>query len=230
VNVPNRKIREIIGFVRKELANQGGKLYLIQQRNFADCDEPAYFDVSNSTPIIKVAVKGRDSFDYLTLVLHEYSHFLQWKEDSVVWNDTFLGIQDVYNIADLWIRREMELTPRTKKRIFEALANLEYDAELRTLSYIEKFGLGEYGDVPKYIREANAYILSYRMSMYARKWFSQCWKRRLVEDMPNKLVNKIYYEPAAAFYQYYPDEFLDTPVDDSVKFWQKVPFVPEVLK
>jgi hypothetical protein len=198
--IPTRIVNEILALIRSDMAPFGGYLHLDRKNHdLPDCDEPGYFTCEGDKPVISVAIGSRLNTEWLPMVLHEYSHFQQWKEDSLVWRNCFIGTVDVSDIANLWIDGIIDLPGNTSLKIFGSLAKLEYEAEKNTIKLMRRFDLQMYVDITRYIMEANVYISSYFWARYYRIWFPQLWKdEKLVDLMPVDLID--YVTPEASKY------------------------------
>lgn len=103
-------------------------------------------------------------------LLHELSHAEQSNENCLAWCRCFVMGSDALEIADQWINGEKELSIGERFDVFNALYEVERDAERRTLCHMYKFSGTLYVDTSKYTRHAWAYINGYMYSYMIRQW------------------------------------------------------------
>ena len=148
--------------VDKELKKYGISLVLSVSNVFIDTSRVGgYFDDYNKQLVVY--------FDecFLDVLVHEFCHFKQWKEDCKVWRE--LG--DSLDLMWKWLRHEIELDKQTLNFIFEAVSNLEKDCERRAVKLIKKYDLEI--DLEKYIRSANTYLHFYDYVKEHRVWMKE---------------------------------------------------------
>lgn len=111
----------------------------------------------------KVLVCAKNSPNWLETLVHEFCHYLQWKENCPAWVN---GIDSV-ELIDRWIGGEE----------FEDIdyhigmvRDLELDNEKRSAELIKKWGLDSEIDLDSYIKKANAYVLFYNWLGKTRRW------------------------------------------------------------
>ena len=97
---------------------------------------------------------------WLAVLAHEYGHFEQMLEEHPDWGASAYVFME-------WIRHEVELSADQVLDLTRSLQRLERDAEVRALSYIKEFNLG---DVNDYTRRANRYVLSFELARRHRVW------------------------------------------------------------
>jgi hypothetical protein len=115
---------------------------------------------------------GKPTHQWVTVLAHEYCHFLQWKESAKVWkdveftigNDTF----DSSTVIDEWLGGK-EFSKEVLDKAFNAIMKLELDCERRTVALLKK--LKAPINIKEYIQKANSYILFYRECRRTRKWY-----------------------------------------------------------
>jgi len=122
-----------------------------------------YFD--ETVPDFVCAV-GKPQKLWLPVFVHEYCHFLQWKEGCKVWNkfDRTRHMEDY----DDWIQRKKDLPDDVVRRLTRVSQELELDCEKRAVAIIEEFGLPL--DIEDWIKGANAYLLFYEVVRRERAW------------------------------------------------------------
>ena len=133
-----------------------------------------YFDDAT-----KVLVCSMNKPDALDILVHEFSHFTQWKDQCKAW--TNLG--DSIDYMHSWL--EGEEVDNIEQHIMTA-RDLELDNEKRAVKLIKKFGLSI--NIDAYIKRANAYVLFYNHMLTVRRWCKPTnmpyENKRVVEVMP----------------------------------------------
>jgi hypothetical protein len=139
-----------------------------------------FFDDETSPPRIHVASPDHHAEDIWSLTaLHEYCHFLQWKEGSPLMDAINENmriktkgqptiIDNPSNLFDLWIDLKVSLTTKEVDRCLKAVINLEADCESRVLKLLRTNRLHDVAEA--YIAQANAYILSFYATAATRSW------------------------------------------------------------
>ncbi len=126
--------------------------------------------VDEPHPHILMATKGHSKKEQVSVLLHEYAHFCQWR-------DGFSKYLDGICWADLlwhdWLENHVELNKREIGMVRNILLSVEYDAEKR--SYAMGLELGVEGfDARYHLQEAQSYMASIKWSFAKRK----DWKKR----------------------------------------------------
>jgi hypothetical protein len=92
--------------------------------------------------------------------IHEYCHFLQWKENKNCIN------QELYEVLFNWINGN-EYDSDLLNKSFYHIIEIERDCELKSINLISKYNLNV--DVKQYIKQANSYLFSYYLNKKYRK-------------------------------------------------------------
>ncbi|CAB4143552.1 hypothetical protein UFOVP449_217 [uncultured Caudovirales phage] len=136
-----------------------------------------YFDTSAERPVLVVSI-GRP--EWIEILVHEYCHLTQWKEQPEFWNNAIVGITKL----DEWIAGE---DVENIEHYLGLVRDLELDNEKRSVELIRKWGLDI--DVEQYIRKANAYIQFYNYMGKTRRWSNPqnapYSNQNVVNAMPN---------------------------------------------
>lgn len=147
------------------------------------------FHVNDKGPIICVA-NGRVPYNkQLETLLHEYGHYLQWKDGFMSALD---GVVDSYGLTEEWITGKIELTDREKNICRRAVLTMEYDAEKRAYAqgcYWEP----EHWDGDFYLKGAAAYMDAIKWEFYSRTFTTSAPKRKTYEA--KVLTLEELYEP-----------------------------------
>jgi hypothetical protein len=142
------------------------------------CSGLFYMD-SNDNPIIKVAKGSISEEEWFGILIHEYCHFIQWSEDSKVWNK-FCDTDVTYS--------EIILKPAKYKKELLLLMNLELDCEKRTYKIIKNNQLFDYKD---YAQNANAILYKYSFLYNFNKWPENNRKsKKILKFCKTTLLNK----------------------------------------
>ena len=121
-------------------------------------------------PHIKIATKGRSKREVVSVLLHEFAHFCQWRDGFSKYLD---GICWPHNLLEEWLNGDVELTNREIGMTRATMLSGEYDAELR--SYRLGMELGVKNFSPAYhLREAQSYMAAIKWAFENRK----DWKKR----------------------------------------------------
>lgn len=122
--------------------------------------------------------------------LHEYCHYLQWKENRELWDKSLL----TYDILFEWIDKpELTYTDEQINQSLNDIIELEHDCEGRALRLLKHNPI-EGVDVDKYIRAVNAYLLHYHVNRSLRKRpKNPIYSKNVLAHMPNTFFSLPYY-------------------------------------
>jgi len=152
---------ELVQFIRGE----GCRVYVYKNKESIYGGNRGTFFHNEHGPIISVVTKNVDLPRRVETLLHEFGHFLQWREGFMQYLD---GICDSYNLAEQWISKQIELSPMEISVVRNSILAMEYDAERRGYQQgceLEPDGFN--GDF--YIRGAASYMDSIKWEMLRRK-------------------------------------------------------------
>jgi len=121
-------------------------------------DISGFFDQRSMT--LGVAIKDENWFPVL---IHEYCHFLQWKQGK--WSSD-KEIEEFTKRTE-WVYKKTELSDEDVLRITRAIQACELDAEKNVVEMCIHHSVGI--DIKDYIRESNAYVLTYEYERIFRK-------------------------------------------------------------
>lgn len=172
--------------VVRELLNNGFSVLL---HNKEDLDGyGGWFGAEEGEKEFVVAMKHHMSFEIL---IHEYCHYLQWKNDRKLWDKSML----TYDILFDWLSVDLlNSIPEMKQRVFSDeeldqslhdILEIEHDCEKRVLKLVKNNPIENF-DTDKYIRAINAYLWSYHINRELRKRPKKpIYSERVLEHMPN---------------------------------------------
>jgi hypothetical protein len=123
-----------------------------------------FFDDGSDPKIRKATLafaQGRP--DYLELLVHEYCHMTQWKEQIPLWEPSTKGM----TIMDEWLSG-VDYPEDVIEEAISISRDLELDNERRSVEMMKKWDLPI--DTVLYTKKCNAYILFYNWIKISRKW------------------------------------------------------------
>jgi len=145
------KKTRLYGIIKKDLNAYDGKI-LLYKGEYCGGSDRCYgmFDFNfKDNPVLKVATGNKSNEEWFGILIHEYCHFLQWKENSKIWNDfeeSNFSIDDIIK------------SPKKYKKEILLLIHLEADCEKRAVSLIKQYNLFDHKE---YIQQANAVLYKY---------------------------------------------------------------------
>lgn len=145
------KKTSLYSVINKELKEYNGKIVLYKGEYCGGSDKcHGMFEFnSKDQPVIKVAIGNKTNDQWFGVLIHEYCHFVQWRDDSPIW---IAFEESNFNIDDI-----IKSPKKYRKQILQ-LIRLEVDCERKTLKLIKKHKLF----CPKqYAKEANAVLYKY---------------------------------------------------------------------
>jgi hypothetical protein len=145
-----------MGKAIKEMLESGVSVVFNKRKRYSKNNVSNTFDSWSKVPVLTVQNYNNNWETNFENFIHEYCHFLQWKEKSNIYRDGLINLW----LLDLYC--EGKNAAFTEDQLW-AIQELELDCEKRVLGLNKKFKLGI--DHDRYIRETNAYIYSYRYSM-----------------------------------------------------------------
>ena len=180
-----RKIDPLIKKIKSECEFEGLRVYLVKSDHVDADGIPCSGYFSDSAGILAVALDIPNSRD---IMVHEYCHFLQFKEKCKEWTD--LEAQEPF-IIDNWLKGDSNIDEDKLDKALEATMLLELDCEKRAVAFMAQNGLEK--DIEQYIKQANAYVLSYKIVRKLRRWNkpgkAPYHNKSLTELMPNQFID-----------------------------------------
>jgi hypothetical protein len=154
-------VRQFIKFVKAECEANDIKLklkrthYIVASKSIR-CS--GYFD-----EVSRELVVARNNPQWLEILVHEFAHLTQWKDNCKEWRN--LG--DSITKVDDWLAGK-----RVKyvKKALGRVRDLELDNEKRSTKLIKDWGLPI--DIKEYTQKANAYVQFYNWMYFTRRWCS----------------------------------------------------------
>lgn len=186
----------VFDIIKEDIEFLDGRIILLKGNycgGKSKCSGLFYLD-ANENPVIKVAKGSLKEEEWFGILLHEYCHFIQWRDDSKLWN-RFCDYDVTYS--------QIILKPQKYKKELRALMELEIDCEKCAANIIKNNKLFDH---KKYIQSANAILYKYAMLYKYNQWPSDNRKYQKVQDFcPTKILKsyKEYLEIPKKIFEYY---------------------------
>lgn len=163
-----------------DLLNDKFSILIHQTKDVKNCG--GYFDYDSKEFV--VAMRNRMGFEIL---VHEYCHYLQWKEDRKYFLKMVKNCGIVFDWLDGKFYKKSILEKATR-----GVIELEWDCEKRAVDLIKKYKLDV--DIPEYCRSANSYLLFYHIVRETRMWYKKSpYNTKLTDGMLPELQDLDYY-------------------------------------
>ena len=130
--IQNKNVSSFIKHIRSIVESSGVKFVLAPVKYLIISSEGrircnGYFDSEELT--LKCAI-NKPILEWLPVLIHEYSHFEQWKENCPSWRHIEMNGKDVSSDMFLWIKDKKVADVRLRK-IINRVRNCELDCEKR---------------------------------------------------------------------------------------------------
>lgn len=152
---------QFVKFVRNHLKQYGGKLIIGRGEN-VNCNGimcPGFFD--DKSLIIKI---GGNDPSFLSTLVHEYCHFLQYLNNIKVYQKS----DKASVIVENWLLGK-DYDAQILKRAFFLVRAMERDCEKRAVKIIKQFNLPI--NIKIYAKQANCYIYTHFLMEETRKYW-----------------------------------------------------------
>lgn len=174
------KRQEFLSLVINNLISDKISINLYQECNICDCG--GWFDSRGKEFVI--AMKSNSWFEIL---LHEYCHYLQWKNNRKFFNMKTTSCGILFS----WLENE-DYSDNIIKKAINDIIEIEWDCEINALKLIKQYKLDI--DVDQYIKSANACLLFYHMVHQSRKWcIGSPYGPKITRTMPSQLNSLDFY-------------------------------------
>jgi hypothetical protein len=178
------KLNFITKCTRELLAN--GFSVLIHRKKELD-GYGGWFGAEEGEKELVVALDHDMGFE---VFLHEYCHYLQWKNNRDLWNRSLLTYDTLFEWID---KPESNYTDDELNQSLHDILELEHDCENKALRLLQNNPIEDVS-VDKYIRAVNAYLLHYHINRSLRKRpKNPIYSERVLNHMPNKFNTNLDY-------------------------------------
>lgn len=125
---------------------------------------------------------GGSLADWLPIFVHETCH-LDQDQENPSW---FEAAEEAHQTLEQWLAGKVELN--NPMQVAKDIIRLEHDCEARTLTKIAKYKLPI--DRSEYVQKANAYLISYHVTVADRSWKSAPYNNPSIwQQMPKTLLS-----------------------------------------
>lgn len=180
----NQTMKSFISDSILDMVNSNVKIILSNKNDVLFCTDS--MDRSNGyfcgNPREFCVAVNKPQKQWLPVFIHEYNHFLQWKEKSKEWFDCRDYFFDPWLSGKEYARRTINVGIRT-------IINVELDCEKRSVQMIKDRNLPI--NIDDYIKKANAYVLFYSIIKEKREWYnvSPYDVSEIIDVMPNYFLD-----------------------------------------
>jgi hypothetical protein len=187
---------DVFSIIKEDLKDLDGKLIFLKGRycgGKSKCSGLFYLD-SKDNPVIKVAKGGLDEEEWFGVLLHEYCHFIQWRDNSKYW-ESFCNYDVTYS--------QILLKPEKYKLALTVLMDLEINCERLAVKIIKNNNLFDH---KTYAQSANAILYKYAFLYNFNKWPEDSRTYKKVQDLaPNRILKsyKEYLDIPKKIIEYY---------------------------
>lgn len=182
--------------IKEDIESLDGRIILLKGNycgGKSKCSGLFYLD-GQDNPIIKVAKGKLKEEEWFGILIHEYCHFKQWRDDTKLWQ-RFCDYDATYT--------QIISKPKNYKKELIALMELEIDCEKCATNIIKNNKLFNHKD---YAQSANAILYKYAMLYKYNKWPNDNKKYQKIQEFcPTKILKsyKEYLEIPKNVIQYY---------------------------
>ena len=149
-------------------------------------EDPAFASAGYFSDQDKELVVASHSYRWIEMLVHEYSHFCQWKERKFFANQNWV---DKQNSFWLWLEGRISLSNEDLDEVIDAAVSCEIDCERRAVKTLSKLS-GYRARIRPYIKTANTYLYFYGLVRELRKWFIviPSSSNRIYSFIPDKYI------------------------------------------
>jgi len=146
-----------------------------------------WFDGDENKEFV-VALKNPLGFE---IFIHEYCHYLQWKDNKCLWN----SCMDYYDTLFYWIdNEEYETNEDELAQSLHHIILLEHDCEKRVLELTKNGRLIRDLDMDRYRKAINAYLFHYHINRELRERpKTTIYTDKILQKMPKTFHKDVTY-------------------------------------
>ena len=191
--------KEFLKCVKEQCAESDIKVDLVDGKSIDVNGTSCTGSFDDRAKILSVAINRPES-EWLPILAHEFCHFRQYKENTRAWRNLYCTVVGnticCVSILDLWLSNEIELTKEQLEKYINTTISVELECEIDTVELIKELELPI--NIDQYIKQANAYLLSYQAMRVFRRWTlrgrSVIKNKRIMTKMDTKFSYS-YHDP-----------------------------------
>lgn len=172
--------RELLKFIKNDAKEYRIKLFFGKCKNVkiprSNIRSSGFF--SEVDRLLAVAT-GVPENVWIPILLHEYCHMQQSKEQLDIWKN------DRSEDLDYWLDGKVEKTTQEIEDMVFSTLNIELDCEKRVIEFIKRHNIDI--DVEVYAKKSNAYVYFYHIIKNHRKWYNTDRKPYNIEAVWSKM-------------------------------------------
>lgn len=178
-------VQQFVRFVKAELHESGFRLFFGRGKsvNGGGWRASGVFDDRNK--FIRVARKNRA---WLGVLLHEYAHFLQWKEQPA---HIYNADASAAALVARYLHDGKPVAPGLLHKAFARVMTFERDADIRAMAIAKQWNLPI--DFAAYKQESNLYIYAHHLMRDTGRWEPKrnCYNSyKVIRQMPKDFKAK----------------------------------------
>jgi hypothetical protein len=173
--------------VKRQCKTYGIELVLSPSRNVVLTDDftqdcSGYFCDRDKAIVVAC---GRPFKEWFEILIHEFCHMEQWKDDER-WDKWTTACGKTWE----WIAKDIMLNKSQFLKVLDDMVELEKDCEMRAVEKIKQWNLPI--NISMYTRKANVYLYSYYMLPAIKKFPTGVHSDQILVEMAPKVFKKSY--------------------------------------
>ena len=151
------------------IKGEGCRIRVWHKRQYID-GSVGTFDITEAGPIINIAARGESKKRTMNTLLHEYGHYIQWKDGFISCIEAVCPTHELYYH---WLKGNRDLSQIELTSARNAMLWIEWDAEMRGYKLGTKLKINGF-DPDYYLKGAMAYMISIKWSWANRSDWKIC--------------------------------------------------------
>jgi hypothetical protein len=116
---------KFVKLIKKDLSKNSVRLEL-RPKKYVLAEGIRFSGYFDSLKKVIVCATDYPTEEWLSTLVHEYSHFCQWAEDTKVWRSTFINGEDVGDTWILWTKGNIKLPKKIVKKHMALTRNISF--------------------------------------------------------------------------------------------------------
>ena len=174
----NPQVEKFADFALWELAKKDIRVRIVLNNKVEDCG--GWFDCEGKEMVMAVS---RDPSIWYGVFTHEFSHFVQWRDQTPAWKACYDSegndlTENIWSVID----GSYTMSDDDYKKVCSLVRDMECEAERISLKFVKDFKIPI--DTVEYSKLASVYIRFYDYIAKHRAW---CDKKSVYEDVPDEI-------------------------------------------